>query len=395
MTEYGQIIKFSMKKLFLVSLVVSVSCFSQSRDYKKRFKSDFFRFLTQTEEIYYVEDIISKSTKYGFELIRFDDGEIVRKSSTGNFIILEKKLSGDYNPFFPSWSIGSIVKKVFFLGDNIKDAVFLCVITEIYLLEYENVSSSQIKNFHQSTINFIDQYLSSNYTITSKEKNFKKPLYHLYFENKYSFVDKINYYSVKNDITFQKAFSFGKRTESRKIDDGSFVVDTYLGFQHNNEFWDDLIKINDVAESLEANKKSTLKNLRDNIGQTNIRDVNTYDLQEMVQFFLDDCKRSNINVPKIETLSATFEPLDEGVIALAYGMNDDDKIIIRVDPSAWQNSDSIKKWYVLYHELGHDVLNLDHGEGGKMMFNFADREYSWDEFYTDKDYMFNYVIDRQ
>ena len=101
MTEYGQIIKFSMKKLFLVSLVVSVSCFSQSRDYKKRFKSDFFRFLTQTEEIYYVEDIISKSTKYGFELIRFDDGEIVRKSSTGNFIILEKKLSGDYNPFFP------------------------------------------------------------------------------------------------------------------------------------------------------------------------------------------------------------------------------------------------------------------------------------------------------
>ena len=50
--------------------------------------------------------------------------------------------------------------------------------------------------------------------------------------------------------------------------------------------------------------------------------------------------------------------------------------------------DLTKKWYVIYHELGHDVLNLDHGEGGKMMFNFADREYTWDEFYMKKRYLF-------
>ena len=143
------------------------------------------------------------------------------------------------------------------------------------------------------------------------------------------------------------------------------------------------------------NKKEALKNLRNNIGEKNIEEINTYDLQEMVQFFLDDCKRSNINVPSIKTLSATFEPLEEGVIALAFGMNNDDQIIIRVDPTNWQKSDLIKKWYVIYHELGHDVLNLEHGEGGKMMFNFADREYTWDEFYNDKDYMFNYVLKRQ
>ena len=40
-------------------------------------------------------------------------------------------------------------------------------------------------------------------------------------------------------------------------------------------------------------------------------------------------------------------------------------------------------------ETNKDILNLDHGEGGKMMFNFADKEYSWDDFIEDKQYMFD------
>ncbi|MDB2495459.1 hypothetical protein N9X07_04660, partial [Flavobacteriaceae bacterium] len=75
------------------------------------------------------------------------------------------------------------------------------------------------------------------------------------------------------------------------------------------------------------------------------------------------------------------------VIALSYGMNNDSKIIIKVDPKKWAEASLEKKWYILYHELGHDILNLEHGEGGKMMFNFADKEYSWDDFIEDKKYM--------
>tara|TARA_A200000113_G_scaffold224771_1_gene243534 strand:+ start:1183 stop:1335 length:153 start_codon:yes stop_codon:yes gene_type:complete len=41
------------------------------------------------------------------------------------------------------------------------------------------------------------------------------------------------------------------------------------------------------------------------------------------------------------------------------------------------------------HELGHDVLNFQHGQGGKMMFNYSDAEYNWDTFVKDRDYMFN------
>ena len=63
----------------------------------------------------------------------------------------------------------------------------------------------------------------------------------------------------------------------------------------------------------------------------------------------------------------------------------------QIDPEKWAKSSSQKRWYVLYHELGHDVLNLEHGQGGKMMFNFVDRNYTWDEFFNDKQYMFNFL----
>ena len=52
-------------------------------------------------------------------------------------------------------------------------------------------------------------------------------------------------------------------------------------------------------------------------------------------------------------------------------------------------SSEIKRWYTLYHELGHDILNLDHGEGGRMMFNFAPSDYTWQQFFDDRDAMFN------
>ena len=116
----------------------------------------------------------------------------------------------------------------------------------------------------------------------------------------------------------------------------------------------------------------------------------------MVNFFIEDYNRRSKKIrsklinPKVfkeEQVKATFESLEDEVIALSYGMNNDSKIIIKVDPKKWAEASLEKKWYILYHELGHDILNLEHGEGGKMMFNFADKEYSWDDFIEDKKYM--------
>ena len=141
-----------------------------------------------------------------------------------------------------------------------------------------------------------------------------------------------------------------------------------------------------------------------------------YDLEKMVTFFLDDYKNhladytleqamwqqsdseymnfiDEVFWPLTDqldniTIIADFEKLENGVIARSYGIDDDDNIIIKVDPDHWLNADFANRWYILYHELGHDVLNFRHGQGGRMMFNYPTKEYNWEDFFNDRDEMF-------
>ena len=376
-----------MNKFFLIFLIIPLTLVSQNRDYKKRIKSNSFRFFALNEDIY-VKDLITKSAKLGYEIMLNSDNEIIRKGVLGNYIILSKSIDND--DFFPSYAVGRINKKIIFIQDKIETAIISNSITEVILVEYSYVNKSKIDNFYNSTINFVKDHINYNNNIDSTVQLFESPFYHLYYENKYSYADVINYSFMKNDFRFNRKFSYGKRSDNVKSTTG-YDRWNYLCLQFNDDIWDSMDNLNNLSISSQKNKSKILNSLRSKIGNKDMMDINIYDLKEMVKFFLEDCKRSNIKVPEIETLSTRFEPLDDGVIALSYAMGDDSKIVIKVDPKKWQNSSKQKKWYIMYHELGHDVLNLNHGEGGKMMFNFADREYSWDEFYKDKDYMFNYV----
>lgn len=140
-----------------------------------------------------------------------------------------------------------------------------------------------------------------------------------------------------------------------------------------------------------------------------------YDLDQMVEIFLDDFRgylmdfkvhqaiwqRDDEEYSRFEILAAdildrlnliqttaTFENLDGSTLALSYGINNEEQIIIKVDPDNWLKSDAPNKWYILYHELGHDVFNFKHGQGGRMMFNYPTKNYTWDEFFKDRDAMF-------
>jgi len=137
-----------------------------------------------------------------------------------------------------------------------------------------------------------------------------------------------------------------------------------------------------------------------------------YDLKMMIQIFLYDLNNHALQYLALQNHIEAFDALEsaffmndfyptkdyqmnyefkkmEGeIIALAYGMNDDKVIDIKVDPEKWYNSSSANKWYILYHELGHDILNLKHGQGGRMMFNYPTKIYSWEEFFHDRDNMF-------
>ena len=139
---------------------------------------------------------------------------------------------------------------------------------------------------------------------------------------------------------------------------------------------------------------------------------NEFDLEFMVNLFLDDIINNNLErgepslliknlrlQRKSQTngikINATFKPLEDGVLALSYGSKDNKNIILKVDPEGWSKASSAKKWYTLYHELGHDVFNFEHGQGGKMMFNYSDEEYTWDNFNEDRNYMFDVFLKKQ
>lgn len=132
------------------------------------------------------------------------------------------------------------------------------------------------------------------------------------------------------------------------------------------------------------------------IEDINLKEVDTYDLLQMVEVFISDCRTNGIQLPPnvSSNIQTKFASLDPGTLALSFGMGNDSEINIVVDPKSWASASQPSKWYVMYHELGHDVLNLEHGDCGKMMFPFADKGYSWDEFWEDKESMFKNYLER-
>tara|TARA_B100000902_G_scaffold390587_1_gene439770 strand:- start:3372 stop:5192 length:1821 start_codon:yes stop_codon:yes gene_type:complete len=136
---------------------------------------------------------------------------------------------------------------------------------------------------------------------------------------------------------------------------------------------------------------SSAKLLLDDLKNKN--NIDYYTLDEFINHFIDDCKRNNINFPK-QHKEIVFKKLNENTLATANAKNNNDSILIYVDPIEWEKASIEKKWYIVYHELGHDLLNLDHGQGGKMMFCYAEHDYNWVDFYWDKQNMFNYVKER-
>ena len=133
------------------------------------------------------------------------------------------------------------------------------------------------------------------------------------------------------------------------------------------------------------------------------RDIDTFDLYEMYNFFysdfgtfLDSSIYETNNIPKIPTnknqISITFRELETDAIAVALGMNDDSKVDIIVNPIKWKQYSPSKRFFIIYHELAHDIFNLKHGDGGKMMFNYSDESVTWQEFIEQREKMFQAII---
>lgn len=189
---------------------------------------------------------------------------------------------------------------------------------------------------------------------------------------------KANYKDGKKNGFYERYYKNGQLKRKENLKDGK-LNGSSKKYDSNGK----------LVENLIYKDGKIVTNLRLIIGGTNIEDVNVYDLEAMIRLFLKDCEQNNIKLSSDYKITSTFETLDKGVLAKAYGIFNDEEIIIKVNPQDWSQASNPKRWYILYHELGHDVLNLQHGQGGKMMFNYSEKDYYWGDFIKDKDYMFS------
>ena len=122
-----------------------------------------------------------------------------------------------------------------------------------------------------------------------------------------------------------------------------------------------------------------------------LANVNPFNLDKYIDKFILDAKTNhNIDLSYVNKRDKLilFKELEGETIAAAYKMNDDDNVLVLVDPENWYDANQSKRWYIIYHELGHDILNLEHGECGPMMKETANGNYSWDRLEKDKNTMF-------
>ena len=335
-----------------------------------------------------ITTIISDGNNAGYSLNRNDKNEFIFTDGMHDIVILKKTIDTPYSEGFPDNSIGWIFKKFYFSGSDINKKICIKIESEIILNKYSNVNAMQIKNY----FNNLKKDITSN--ITKNKYEFFKS------ENLLNFKSLTGqFYDICLEQTFNKKckdsqdfcegiiFSSG---ESYNFDKSNNQEDYYFSFTVKNKEMSELFDmITKTSSKSSKSMENSINNIRFVINGVDMRKINEYDLESMIQFFLKDCNRNNIKLKDQNSIIATFEPLEGNTIALAYGFGNDSLIKIKVDPEKWMQASIEKKWYVIYHELGHDVLNLEHGQAGKMMFNFADKEYTWDEFFMDKEYMFN------
>lgn len=110
--------------------------------------------------------------------------------------------------------------------------------------------------------------------------------------------------------------------------------------------------------------------------------ASAYDADEDFSFYVDkfyrDIELYGIYPVRPDTVIIKFADLDKmkattHIHGISYGSNDDSRIEIYVNPSTWKDFKKPMRYFLMYHELCHDVLNLDDLEAvpaneGKLMY---------------------------
>lgn len=110
--------------------------------------------------------------------------------------------------------------------------------------------------------------------------------------------------------------------------------------------------------------------------------ANSYETDENFNMYVDkfyrDLEYYGIFPRKPKTTTIKFSKLDElenttHIHGISFGGGDDERIEVYINPSSWKQFNKPMRYYLIYHELAHDILNLEDLEpkpenAGKIMY---------------------------
>ena len=197
-----------------------------------------------------------------------------------------------------------------------------------------------------------------------------------------------NYYTNLNEDEYAFNLNFGIEIAFKRS------VSVLVGMDSKSKSLNAGLSI-PLTRTQNSNLKYTDKLIQKFLSE-DIRLIDDFTPVDMIDFFIRDCKRNGIEINRNQLIKAEFvrdysvNGADDA-IAIAKAMNNDKLIDVEIKDIYWDKSSKVKRWYILYHELGHDVLNLKHGEGGVMMFTYPNKtNYNWESFIKDRLTMFKY-----
>lgn len=112
------------------------------------------------------------------------------------------------------------------------------------------------------------------------------------------------------------------------------------------------------------------------------------DFNFYVQKYYRDLEFYGINAVRPMSQIIKFADLDKmedtkECGGMCYGFNQDDRIEIYINPSSWEQFTKPMKYWVMYHELSHDVLNVEdlpdtEENRGKLMYPHISKSFTMD-----------------
>ena len=114
------------------------------------------------------------------------------------------------------------------------------------------------------------------------------------------------------------------------------------------------------------------------------------DFQMYLDQFYKDLKYYNYTPKQPDNIIIRFAELSKipetrSLAGVSLGCNKDYCIEIYIDPAVWLIANDTQRYWIMYHELAHDILNLDHVDKtqdnvGQLMYPEIPENYNMDNF---------------